>query len=135
MTRATNPHARQSRLRIAPWMIRTSVLAMGIAIVGLGATSPVLSQSFNGSAITVAGQVDSINTSNSGTTTVTLNGSFSGQAVINWTPDPSGTGPINFQNAGTTATFQRSGGQDFAVLNRIIPGDPSRPVVFNGNVY
>ncbi|MET0361918.1 MAG: hypothetical protein ABW048_09230, partial [Sphingobium sp.] len=44
-------------------------------------------------------------------------------------------GPINFQNAGTTATFQRSGGQDFAVLNRIIPGDPSRPVVFNGNVY
>ncbi|GAC1403447.1 MAG: hypothetical protein NVSMB69_00010 [Novosphingobium sp.] len=69
------------------------------------------------------------------TTTVTVN---SPSAVINWTPNDTaiGGGPINFQPPGTTATFVNnpSSTADFAVLNNILPTDPSRMVQFNGNV-
>jgi len=56
-------------------------------------------------------------------------------AVINWSPfDASGNGVINFQPKDTTATFHNAGfgGDNFAVLNRIVNVDTSRPIVFNG---
>jgi filamentous hemagglutinin family protein len=54
-------------------------------------------------------------------------------AVLDFTPsDQTGTGVINFQNAGTTAVYQGSGA--FTVLNRIVPTDPSRAIQFNGTV-
>ncbi len=87
-------------------------------------------QSFQGSSTVVAGSATV--TTGTNTTTVTVQ---SPQAVINWNPTDTATSPgtpINFQPAGTTATFQSP--SDFAVLNRILPADASRPVVFNGTV-
>lgn len=59
---------------------------------------------------------------------------ISNDAVINWTPSDTGVGggPINFQPAGTTATF--TGNTGFTVLNRIVPTDPTRAIQFNGSV-
>lgn len=63
------------------------------------------------------------------------------QTVINWRPDvtyPAGQGnPAVFQPAGTTALFTTqpgSGLTDFAVLNRILVADNSRPVLLNGTI-
>ena len=63
------------------------------------------------------------------------------QTVINWTPDataPLGAGnPTDFQPAGTTATFTTQAGSgldDFAVLNRILSLDNSRPIQLNGTI-
>lgn len=104
-----------------------SSLAIATAlVVGGGA---VRAQSFQGSGSVEAGSAN-INNTSPGQTTVTVNGN----AVIRWTPTDTATGggAINFQPAGTTALFQS--GTDFKVLNRIIPTDASRPVVFNGTV-
>ncbi|UAB78759.1 hypothetical protein INR77_03260 [Erythrobacter sp. SCSIO 43205] len=56
--------------------------------------------------------------------------------VIDWTPDDTGTGgDLLFQPFGTIATFQDDGiVTDFAVLNRILPTDLSRRIVFDGTV-
>jgi filamentous hemagglutinin family protein len=60
---------------------------------------------------------------------------YSPSAVIDWAPaSPAGGGPINFQPTGTTAIFSNLDTADYAVLNRIIPRNPARPVVFNGTV-
>jgi filamentous hemagglutinin family protein len=70
-----------------------------------------------------------------GSTTINVGSS---ETVINWAPnDITGTGTIDFQPAGTTATFQARG--NFTVLNRILPvdtkGNPSaRMVSLNGTV-
>jgi filamentous hemagglutinin family protein len=111
------------------WLFRSSALAIGVALVAFGATAPVHPQSFNGTGTLASG--DALITESAGATTVTLNSS---QAVLNWTPNDTATGggAIDFQSAGTTATFQ--GSSNFAVLNRIVPADPSRPVQFNGTV-
>src|SRR4029079_11223639 len=62
--------------------------------------------------------------------------------VINWqVVDAGGTGAINFQPVGTTATFQNfvSFTGDYTVLNRILPVDlglnpTAATVTFNGTV-
>ena len=105
-----------------------STLAIAAALAA--APQAARAQSFQGSSTVVGGSAV-VNTGPN-TTTVTVG---SPQAVINWTPFDSATNPgipINFQPAGTTATFQSS--TQFAVLNRILPADASRPVQFNGNV-
>ncbi|HEX7872201.1 MAG TPA: hypothetical protein VF475_04770 [Sphingobium sp.] len=115
--------------KLSPWLVRSSVLAIGVSIVAFGASDPVSSQSFNATGYNVAaGYIDSVTTS-AGVTNIALN---SAQAVIDWTPDNGGTGEILFQAAGTTANFSRGG--DFAVLNRIVPTDPSRPIRLDGNI-
>jgi filamentous hemagglutinin family protein len=113
----------------ANWFTRASALAMGAVLVSVAAIPSAVAQSFNGSGVVVAGSVEI--TTGAGTTDV---GIFSPQAVIDWTPDDVaiGGGAIDFQSAGTTATF--NGFSDFAVLNRIVPVDPTRPVQFNGNI-
>ncbi|WP_054106388.1 hypothetical protein [Novosphingobium sp. AAP83] len=71
----------------------------------------------------------------SGVTDISISGD---SAVINWLPSDNAItgGPINFQTAGTTATFTRTDGSfdNYAVLNRIIPSGSTRSVQFNGNV-
>jgi filamentous hemagglutinin family protein len=111
------------------WFTRASALAMGAVLASVAAIPSAMAQSFNGSGTVVAGSAN-INTG-AGTTDVSI---FSPQAVIDWTPSDVaiGGGAIDFQSAGTTATF--NGFSDFAVLNRIVPVDPTRPVQFNGTI-
>lgn len=112
------------------WLSRASVIAMGTVLV---ATAPVArAQSFNAGNTVVAGSASV--TTGAGVTDITI---FSPQVVIDWTPTDTaiGGGAIDFQSAGTTATFTNNISQsNFAVLNRIVPVDPSRPVQFNGTV-
>lgn len=62
------------------------------------------------------------------------------RAIINWTPSDNRTGTseaIDFLPAGRTADFVNSSnrfGQDYVVLNRILPADQSRVAAFNGTV-
>ncbi|MFD1611782.1 beta strand repeat-containing protein [Sphingomonas tabacisoli] len=58
----------------------------------------------------------------------------SSTAVLDFTPNDAaiGGGPIGFQNAGTTATYQSN--SNFTVLNRIVAADQSRPIQFDGTV-
>jgi filamentous hemagglutinin family protein len=113
----------------ANWLTRASTLAMGAVLASVAAIPSAMAQSFNGSGMVVAGSVEI--TTGAGTTDI---GIFSPQAVIDWTPDDVaiGGGAIDFQSVGTTATF--NGFSDFAVLNRIVPVDPTRPVQFNGTI-
>lgn len=113
------------------WLTRASAIAMGAMLATVAATPSARAQSFNGSSTVVAGSANVV--TGASTTDITI---FSPQVVIDWTPTDSaiGGGPINFQSAGTTATFQTVSSPDFAVLNRIVPVDPSRPVQFNGTV-
>ncbi|WP_162789204.1 MULTISPECIES: beta strand repeat-containing protein [Sphingomonas] len=114
-----------------------SLLCSAAAFAGLAAVpAPALAQrSFQGSGQVVFGSASIDQTSG----TVVRVGSP--QAVINWTPDTAaGVGNGNsviFQPAGTTALFTTPTGStltDFAVLNRILPGDPSRPIELNGTI-
>jgi hypothetical protein len=69
-----------------------------------------------------------------GTDTITVRAPT---AIINWTPfDNQGTGPIDFLPQGNTGIFQNDPNSvsNFAVLNRIVPADPTRRVDFNGRV-
>ena len=103
--------------------------SLAIATVLLSA-APAGAQSFEGTGTFSSGS-GSI-TTGTGSTTINITSS---DAVINWTTFDTATNPgvpINFQTAGTTATF--SSASDFSVLNRIIPTDPSRPIQFNGTV-
>lgn len=60
------------------------------------------------------------------------------QAVINWTTNDTGIGggPINFLPFGRTVNYRNNPSfqNQFTVLNRIIPNDPSRLVQFNGTI-
>ncbi|MET0371651.1 MAG: hypothetical protein ABW039_09775 [Sphingobium sp.] len=59
-------------------------------------------------------------------------------AVIDFVPDDAavGGGPINFQNTGTTVNYVAGPNNpgSYTILNRIVPTDPSRQIVFNGTV-
>lgn len=122
-------------MRTIPSFARTLVSASGLALAtGMIANAPVArAQSFQGTVSSTVGSVSVVNGTN--TTTVTVS---SPSAVINWTPDDQAAtgGPIDFQTAGTTATFTNnpSGTSSFAVLNRIVPVGSTRPVQFNGSV-
>lgn len=108
-------------------------LALGCSALALATAlaAPAAAQSFQGSANVVFGSANVVQ----GQTTTNVNVS-SQSAVIDWTPSDTATNngvAINFQPAGTQANFI---GQSptFAVLNRIVPVDTSRPVTFNGTV-
>lgn len=122
-------------MRTIPTFARKLVSASGIALATAMVANPPLAhaQSFQGTVASTFGSVTVLTGTN--TTDITVS---SPSAVINWTPtDQAATGgPINFQTAGTTATFSNdsSTGGNFAVLNRIIPVGSTRPIQFNGNV-
>ncbi|TCM18115.1 hypothetical protein EDF56_105465 [Novosphingobium sp. PhB165] len=94
-------------------------------------------QSFQGTGTVTTGNA-TINTG-TGTTQVQVS---SNQTVIDWVAPDSGGGPVNFQPAGTTASFTTGSGfsgTDYTVLNRIVTQDtlgaPTNSAVqFNGTV-
>lgn len=59
-------------------------------------------------------------------------------ATLNWTPydGATGGGAIDFLPSGHVATFINNPDltADYTVLNRIVPNDPTRPIIFNGSV-
>ena len=59
-------------------------------------------------------------------------------ATLNWSPydGATGGGPIDFLPANHVATFVNDPNltNDYTVLNRIVPVDPTRPIQFNGTV-
>ncbi|MBO9518444.1 MAG: hypothetical protein J7493_10280 [Porphyrobacter sp.] len=107
--------------------------ALGALLIGLPGTADA--QSFQGSHNVVTGAASVAH--GTGTTDITVG---SAETVINWTAmDAFGTGNIDFQPVGTTATFRADGPTDFTVLNRILPvnangGSTASTVTFNGTV-
>ena len=111
-----------------------SRLAIALVLAAALGSAPgrLQAQSFNGTGTVVLGAADIT----SPTLTSTRVGTNSPNVVIDWTPTDTATGggPINFQTAGTSALFTNQDATTLTVLNRIIPTDPSRPIVFNGTV-
>ena len=108
-------------------------LSLGCSAIALATAlaAPAAAQSFQGSANVVFGSATV--TTGTGTTNIDI---ASNSAVIDWTPNDTAINngaPIAWQPAGTTAVFNGSAGP-FAVLNRIVPADTSRPITFDGNV-
>jgi hypothetical protein len=110
----------------------TSTIAIATALL-IGKAPEARAQSFQGSGTVVAGSASIV--TGPGTTGVTVS---SNSVVIDWTPTDTaiGGGAINFQPAGTTATFTQDPmiQDSLSVLNRILPTDPTRAVQFNGTV-
>ena len=107
-----------------------SLLALAAMLASLPSPA-VQAQSFNATGTITTGS-GAIDVGTPGQTTVVID---TASAVIDWnTNEPAGSGPINFQPLGTTATFENRGTPDFTVLNRIIPNDITRPAQFNGTV-
>ena len=111
----------------------TSVLALATAMVL--APDCAQAESFLGTPTVTAGSA----TITEGATTTDIAVQTT-QVVIDWVPDDTavGGGNIDFQPVNTTATFTDGGVVDgigyFAVLNRIIPVDPTRMVELNGTI-
>lgn len=109
-----------------------SSCALASAMVALG-QAPAAAQSFQGNVIGAPINA-TVDNSLPGQTTVTVTAPA---AIVNWQPTDTaaGSAPINFQDAGTTATF-RSNGIDYTVLNRILPSGAasSRSVLLNGTI-
>ena len=105
-------------------------LATGLAIGGTGA---VHAQAFEGTPTVVSGGVGINRTPGTDNIRVDTN-----QAVINWTTNDTaiGGGVINFLPNGRTAFFRNNPTiqNQFTVLNRIIPTDPSRAIAMNGTI-
>lgn len=113
----------------------TSALALATGLA-LGASGTAQAQSvgaYAGNPTVASGNV-SINR-NVNTDNIRVD---SNQAVINWTTTDTaiGGGPINFLPAGNTANYTNNptAQNQFTVLNRIIPTDPTRAISLNGNV-
>lgn len=104
-----------------------------LAMAAILASAPMAAraQSFNATGTIVAGAGSII--TGAGTTTVATD---SPNVVINWSPNDTviGGGPIEFQTAGTSALFTNQDATVLTVLNRIVPNDVTRPIVFNGTV-
>ena len=112
------------RLASAP-----SLLAMAAMMLAIPAAARAQSLNATGTIVAGAGAILTA----PGTTTVAAD---SPNLVINWAPDDTaiGGGPIDFQTAGTSALFTNRDANTLTVLNRVIPADVTRPIVFNGLV-
>lgn len=109
-------------------LMNASLLASAAMLAGI--PEAVRAQSFDATGVVVGGSA--IITTTPGRTDI---GALTPDVVINWTPNAvGGSGPINFQPVGTTAVFTNEDVPDFAILNRIVPANPLRPIVFNGRV-
>lgn len=116
----------------------TSALALATGLA-IGSTGPALAQAaagggaFEGTPTVVSGGVNI--TRGTGTDDIRVD---TNQAVINWTTNDTaiGGGVINFLPNGRTAFFRNNptAQNNFTVLNRIIPTDPSRAIGLNGTI-
>ena len=127
-------HSPRERVRLKSASCSTIALATALAVGGTPAAAQVAgpSGSFQGSGSFSSGT--GTITAGTGTTNIQVNSS---QAVIDWTPTDNvicnpACGAINFQPAGTTATF--NGASDYAVLNRINVADLNRMIALSGTV-
>ncbi|CAM3059379.1 hypothetical protein SPAN111604_01735 [Sphingomonas antarctica] len=108
--------------------------AMATALAGHAHAQSYPDRALQGSSTTVSGNVSISRSSTIDHITVS-----SAQAIINWNPETGygqlPPGPINFLPTGRTASFESGyGGASFTVLNRVLPSDHTRPIVFNGSV-
>ncbi|MCX7285360.1 MAG: hypothetical protein NTX28_15195 [Novosphingobium sp.] len=111
-------------------LLSASGLALATALVAAGPR--LAAQGFNAIGTVVAGNATINSTPTTSAITV-----LTPSAVINWVPTdiPTGSAPYNFQSSFQTTTYQNDLRiSDFAVLNRIIPTDATRPIRFNGTV-
>lgn len=110
----------------------TSALALATGLA-IGSTGPAHAQAFEGTPTVVSGGVGINRTPGTDNIRVDTN-----QAVINWTTNDTaiGGGVINFLPNGRTAFFRNNPTtqNQFTVLNRIIPTDPSRAIAMNGTI-
>lgn len=110
-----------------------SLFAVAVMVIVPPLTVPIIAcaQSFNATGTIIAGA--GAITTDIGATKVSAD---TPNLVINWSPNDTamGGGPINFQTAGTQALFTNRGSPSLTVLNRIIPADVRRPIVFSGAV-
>jgi len=110
----------------------TSALALATGLA-IGGTGTAHAQAFEGTPTVVSGGVGINRTPGTDNIRVDTN-----QAVINWTTNDTaiGGGVINFLPNGRTAFFRNNPTiqNQFTVLNRIIPTDPSRAIAMNGTI-
>jgi hypothetical protein len=110
----------------------SSAMALATGLM-LGASGPAHAQAFEGNPTVVSGNVNITRGTNTDNIRVDSN-----QAVINWTTNDIaiGGGVINFLPNGRTAFFRNNptAQNQFTVLNRIIPNDPSRAIAMNGTI-
>ena len=112
-----------------PRFFRSALVCSSLAIAVALTSVPVRAQSFLAGSTTTFG--NAVVTTGANTTTITIS---SPSAVIDWTPTDTaiGGGAITYQPNGTIATFTSA--SNFTVLNRIVPVDPTRAIVFDGMV-
>jgi hypothetical protein len=133
MMSTAQPPLRRQRSKL---FVSCAVLAMATAIaLPQKAHAQAAPGAFQGNPTTVLGTV-SYNraTSPIGSETITVG---SVNATINWSPyDSTGTGPIDFLPSGYVATFVNDPNltADYTVLNRIVPTDPTRSIMLNGQI-
>ncbi|WAC23145.1 hypothetical protein [Blastomonas sp. SL216] len=116
----------------------TSALALATGLA-IGCAGPAFAQAaagsgaFEGTPTVVSGGVNITRGTNTDNIRVDTN-----QAVINWTTNDTaiGGGVINFLPNGRTAFFRNNptAQNQFTVLNRIIPTDPTRAIAMNGTI-
>lgn len=109
--------------------------AMATAMAGHAHAQSYPDRALQGTPTIAAGNVTIIRDT---PTTDRIQINYSTPAIINWNPETgSGAlppGPIDFLPAGRSVSFEYGyGNQGFTVLNRVLPSDTTRPIVFNGS--
>jgi filamentous hemagglutinin family protein len=129
-------HAMTEQNRRRPVRARSSrrTLLLSCATIAIGAVALIPraahSQAFNG---TISSSSNAFRTSiGAGTETITVSGPT---ATVNWAPNESSTGAIDFLPSGNVASFTSSSGvTSYTVLNRIVPTDATRGISLNGTI-
>ncbi len=120
------PRTRRTRL-----MLGCGSSAMALALL-LATPQRAAAQGILAGADVVAGSAEVTNV-DATTTRVDV---FSPTAVINWTPQTDNSGnALDFLRTGSRAIFRAAQGDNFAVLNRILPTANNNIVVINGSVF
>jgi filamentous hemagglutinin family protein len=128
------PMTQQIFAAVAPARSTRKALFLSCAAIAIAgaAVAPecARAQAFNG---TISSSSNATRTSvGPGSETITVSGPT---ATINWAPNESGSGTIDFLPSSSTATFtSESGIADYTVLNRIVPTDASRGISLNGTI-
>jgi filamentous hemagglutinin family protein len=118
------PIARRQAKTARQPLLSSCAVAAALAAAGHGA--PLWAQSYIAN---VASTTNATVRTGPGTTTVTVSGST---AIVNWTAtnNPGTDGVVAFQNAGTNAFFESTGG-NYQVLNRVLTSG-GNPISFAG---